>query len=214
MIGWPSASGSSLPSGFPPAQATTLETLLLLAEEGQPTRLERLRHAPTRASAPALVQALTRLEEIHALGVGGLDLSGIPPSRLKALTAFALTAKAQTLRRMRPDRRVATLLALVRTLEVTAHDDALDVLDLLLRDLFARSERVGQQARLRTLRDLDAAALRLVETTTPLLSPALTDAQVRAHLEQHRATMQAAMTQITTVARPTESHYEQELLDP
>lgn len=195
------------------AQAATLETLLLSAEEGQPTRLERLRRGPTRHSAPALLDALARLEEIRALGVGDLDLSGIPPSRLKVLAAFALTAKAQTLRRMRPDRRAATLLALVRTLEMTAHDDALDVLDLLLRDLFATSERVGRQARLRTIRDLDAAALTLVEATTPLLAPELTDAQLRTHLEQHRATMQTAMTRITTVARPAESRYEQELLD-
>ncbi|HEY7125772.1 MAG TPA: DUF4158 domain-containing protein [Ktedonobacterales bacterium] len=76
-----------------PAQEATLEILLLPAEEGQPTQLERLRRAPTRASAPALLQALARLEEIRALGVGDLDLSGIPPSRLKVLAAFALTGK-------------------------------------------------------------------------------------------------------------------------
>lgn len=104
-----------------PAQAATLETLLLPAEAGQPTRFERLRRGPTRHSAPALLDALERLEEIRTLGVGTLDLSGIPPSRLKVLSAFAMTAKAQTLRRMRPDRRAATLLALVQTLESTAH---------------------------------------------------------------------------------------------
>lgn len=87
---------------------------------------------------------------------------------------------------MRPDRRAATFLALVRTLEATAHDD---ILDLLLRNLFAMSERVGQQARLRTLRDLDTAALTLVEATAPLLSPEWTDTQLRAHLEQHRIAM-------------------------
>ena len=57
------------------------------------------------------------------------------------------------------------------------------------------------------------AALSLVEATTPLLSPGWADAQLRTHLEQHRTTIQAAMAQITTVARPAESHYEQELLD-
>jgi hypothetical protein len=196
-----------------PGQAATLETLLLPVQAGQPTRLERLRRGPTRHSAPALLNALVRLEEIRALGVSNLDLSGVPPSRLKVLSAFAMTAKAQTLRRMRPDRRAATLLALVQALEGSAHDDALDLFDLLLRDLFATSERVGQRARLRTLRDLDAAALTLVEATAPLLSAELTDAELRTHLEQHRATIQAAMTQITSVARPAESHYEQELLD-
>jgi hypothetical protein len=46
-------------------------------------------------------------------------------------------------------------------LEATAQDDAVDVLDLLIEDVLHRAEADGERARLRTLRDLDAAALRL-----------------------------------------------------
>lgn len=49
-----------------PVHQARLETLLLPAEEGRQTSLERLRRAPTRCSAPALLQALERLEEIRA----------------------------------------------------------------------------------------------------------------------------------------------------
>ena len=38
-------------------------------------------------------------------------------------------------------RRIATLVAFVHCLEASAQDDALDVLDLLLRELFSRAEK-------------------------------------------------------------------------
>jgi TnpA family transposase len=195
-----------------PVHQARLERLVLSPEEGRQTPLDRLRRAPTRHSAPALLQALERLEEIRALGVGNLDLSGIPPSRLKVLANFALTAKAQTLRRMRPDRRAATLLAFARSLELSAHDDALDVLDLLLADLFAKAERVGKQERLRTLGDLDAAALTLAEATARLLSPKWGKARMAAYLSKQHATLEAAVTRVRELARPADTHYEEELL--
>src|SRR5579885_3332102 len=195
-----------------PTHQAALETLLLATEESRQTHLDRLRRAPTRYSAPALLQALERLEEIRALGVGTLDLSSIPPSRLKVLANFALTAKAQAIRRMPPLRRAATLLALVRSLEMSAHDDALDVLDLLLADLFARSERVGKQERLRTLGDLDEAALTLAEVTARLLSRKWSKARIAAHLNEKRPTLEAAITRVRELARPADTHYEEELL--
>lgn len=41
------------------------------------------------------------------------------------------------------------------SLEASAHDDALDVLDLLLRELFNRAQQADRKARLRSLKDLD-----------------------------------------------------------
>ena len=54
-------------------------------------------------------------------------------------------------------RRIATLLAFAHTFEITAMDDALDVLDLLITDILAEAKRTGQKERLRTIRDLDSA---------------------------------------------------------
>lgn len=73
-------------------------------------------------------------------------------------------------------------------------------------------ERVGQQHRLRTLGDLDGAALSLADATAALLNPRLTAARLRAHLDQHRATMQAAIATICQIARLADTHYEEELL--
>src|SRR5262249_54519682 len=84
-----------------------------------------------------------------------------PPGRLKVLARYAAAARAQAIARMPDERRIATLLAFTHQLTATAQDDALDVLDMLVENLLDRVEHEGERARLRTLRDLDAAALRL-----------------------------------------------------
>lgn len=50
--------------------------------------LDRLRRPPLSPTIPGLVQALERLGEVRALGVGGLDLSGVPPRRVAALARY------------------------------------------------------------------------------------------------------------------------------
>ncbi len=61
-----------------PEQRTDLEGLLARAGTSRITHLERLRRAPSRASAPVLVQALSRLTEVRELDVGPLNLGNVP----------------------------------------------------------------------------------------------------------------------------------------
>jgi len=100
-----------------PKQQRRLEELLQINDNSRITPLDRLRRSPTRTSAPALVDALNRLVEVRALGVNTLDLSRIPPSRLKVLARTAASARAQTIARMPTERRIATLLAFACVLE-------------------------------------------------------------------------------------------------
>jgi hypothetical protein len=102
----------------------------------------------------------------------------VPAPRIKALAQYAVTTKAQNIANLPEQRRTATLVSFTRQLAVTAQDDALDVLDMLIRDLLARSVSVGKKARLRTLRDLDAAALALAEISEQVMTPEWTDEQV------------------------------------
>ena len=55
-----------------------LEDLLVIPVGGRQTPLDRLRTVPVRASAPALVDALRRVDEVRTIGAGRLDLSGLP----------------------------------------------------------------------------------------------------------------------------------------
>lgn len=66
------------------------------------------------------------------------------------LARFANTAKVTAINRLPASRRMAALVAFALCLEATAYDDALDVLEALLRDLFSNAERADKKARLRS----------------------------------------------------------------
>jgi len=151
-----------------PEQSARLEALVVVPEGGRQTALDQLRRAPTRVSGPALVAALDRFVEIRSLDVSRLDLRHVPASRIDTLARYAGTVWAATIARMPSDRRVATLLAFAHVFEATALDDALDVLDALITELSIRAQRAGRQERLRTIHDLDAAALQLREACAVL----------------------------------------------
>jgi TnpA family transposase len=196
-------------------QRERLEALLVVPEGARQSHLDRLRRTPTRVSGPSLIAALRRLEEIRTLGVAALDLSRIPAGRLKALARHAATSWAAVIARMPSDRRVATLLAFARAFEATALDDALDLLDLIITDLLAQARLAGEKERLRTLGDLDTAALQLRDVCTVLLDEACSSAQVRslAFARVPRPQLAEAVALVERLARPPEDDYQGELLD-
>ncbi|MBA3922645.1 MAG: Tn3 family transposase, partial [Nostocaceae cyanobacterium] len=160
-------------------QKRQLEELLLVRDNARYSPLDRLRHPPTRASAPALVSALNRLVEVRSLGLGQIDVSQIPPNRLKVLARSATAARSQAISRMPEIRRIATMLAFIYILEFTATDDAIDLFDLLITAILAKSKSDGEKERLRTLKDLDAAALRLSMVGEILIDPSKNNRDLR-----------------------------------
>lgn len=203
-------------AGLPTAeQRTHLEALLVVPEGARHSPLDRLGRSPTRISGPALVAALQRVEEIRAVGLGALPLASIPPNRLQALARYALTAWAPTLARMPEERRLATLVAFTRVVEIRALDDALDLLDQLITAVVTQAQRGGQKERLRTLRTLDAAALRLREACEILLDERYEAAQVRdqvfARISQEQ--LRVAIDTVAALARPPDDHYYPELVE-
>jgi hypothetical protein len=111
-------------------QRQRLDDLLTPVEGSRQSWLDRLRKGPVRVSAPALVQALLRIETIRDLEIK-LPNTKVPPSRIAALARFTSTVKVSAMARLPDARRMATLVAFVHRLEASAHDDALDVLDQL-----------------------------------------------------------------------------------
>jgi hypothetical protein len=202
---------SKLPSA---KQRENLEALIVVEEKVRATPLEQLRKSPTRKSAPSLVNALNRLVTIRALGINKLDVGKIPPIRFKALSKTAFTLRAQAIARMPTQRRIATLLAWAYVMEAIAIDDALDVLNLLVKDILAKSQKDGKKNRLRTIKDLDAAALQLAIACRVLLNPATEDNRVREEVWQKLTPeeLSSAIDDVEDIARPPEDNYYDELL--
>ena len=190
-----------------------LEALLMVPEEGHVSMLDRLRKGPFLRSAPELVRALRRIDDVRGLGINLSVSSRVPPTRVPALARFATMAKASAIKRMPDHRRLGTLIAFVLNLEAIALDDALDLLDILITEIFADATRAGEKARLRTIKDLDEAAGRLGQVCALLLDPSVADSTLREAVFAvvKREDLEAALRQVESLVRPPEDMYYREL---
>ena len=155
------------------------------------------------------------MDEFRAVGVSEVPLAHVPPGRLKALARYAATARAQAIARRPDERRLATLLALAQGCEVIALDEALDLVDLLMSDRTREATTQGQKTRLRTRRDVDAAALPLRAACQVLLDERMTDTALRRVLVAHmpRASLVDASTTVGTLPRPADDQDDPALVE-
>ncbi len=99
---------------------------------------------------------------------------------------------------MPAERGIAKLLAFACTLQATAQDDVLDVLDMLLTDLLARVESQEKRRRLRTIGDMDEAALLLRDVGMLVLDLAEPDQTLRSEIFRQSGTVQAEVLALET----------------
>src|SRR5215203_3038207 len=193
-----------------PAQRERLEALLVVPEIGRrQSPLDRLRNGPVLTSGKELARTVRRLGEVQDLARDLPRTDRVPRSRVLALARFATASKAQAIMRLPDQRRVATLLAFVRTLEATAQDDVLDLFDVVVTRIFADAQHIGREARMRNLRDLDAAALTLRRACCALVDDGTADAAVRqaAFAAVPRKVVEAALARVDALARPPDDPY-------
>ncbi len=150
---------------------------------------------------PELIRALDRVTDIRHLGI------------TSALARVANTAKVNVMRRLLEARRLTPLVAFASILEAAALDDALDLLDLLITEMFSEAAHARDKARLRTMKDLDAAAIQMMQVSRLILDPTLQDAALRSAIFQtlDREALEAAVNQVDVLVRPPDDVYYQEL---
>lgn len=197
-----------------PDQKEELDALLVVPEGGRQSPMDRLRSGPTLQSVPELTRAIERLDEVRQLTAGLPRIDRLPKTRVLTLARFAGAAKAQAVTRLPEERRAATLLAFLRALEASAQDDVLDLFDLLVTRMFADALRKGREARLRTMGDLDAAALTLRKVCALVLDEAVEVGDLRKAVFDivPQAALEAAVAQIDSLTRPPDDPYFDELL--
>jgi hypothetical protein len=194
-------------------QRSRLEHLLTTPEGNRGSRLDKLRSGPTRVSGPSLRAAVNRLKSVRELGITVPSAQRIPEGRIASLARFANRAKVSLIARMPPARRLATLVAFIYSLEGTAQDDVLEVLESLLHGLFGNAEKSDQKARLRTLKDLDQATATLADACRLLLDPTLPDDEVRAKVFEKisKTTLESTLENVSALIRPPDDVFYKEL---
>ena len=194
-------------------QKQRLEALLIVQDGERVSALDRLRDGAVLQSPAELGRAVERLREVQSFALDLPSLDRLPTSRIANLARFAGAAKAQAVARLPDDRRIATLLAYAHTLHATAHDDVLDLFDVVVTKMFTDAKTIGQKDRLGSIRDLDAAALTLRQACAILLDDSTPDQAVRQSVFAcvPREKLAAAIAQIDSLARPEDDEYYKEL---
>lgn len=123
--------------------------------------LDSLRTVPTQRSPSEFLLHLDRLEAIRAFDLRPSPPPGVPAATLERLARVARSGKPSAIAALQEPRRTATVAALFHTLETAAQDDAAELAEALITDLVKDAEAAEKKARLRSLRDLDDAALLL-----------------------------------------------------
>ncbi len=194
-------------------QQAQLAALLRVPDGARHSPLDDLRTGPVTISGPALVRALQRLHSVRSLGIAIPQAASIPPSRIASLARFADKAKVSAVMRLPEARRLATLVAFIHTLEASAQDDAIELFEMLLTEVFGDAEKEDKKARLRSLKDLDALAITLAEACRLVVDPALPDESVRTAVYAcvPRDTLIQTLQDIGDLVRPPDDVFYKEL---
>jgi hypothetical protein len=203
---------ASLPTN---EQKAKLQALLQVPAGERTSNFDRYRKGPVRISSTAFNTAIARYRYFKAFGMQELDFSYIPPVRLKNLARHAGMTSMHKIARMPDHRRIALLVAFVKAFETIALDEALDVLDLLITGIAGEAKRIGQKKRLRTLKDLDKAALALAQVSILILNEDNQDSQLRAAIFARisRDKLAESVALINELARPADDNFHDEIVE-
>jgi hypothetical protein len=170
--------------------------------------LDALRTVPTQRSSSEFLHHLDRLEAIRAFDLRPSPPKGVPAASLERLARVARAGKPSVIAALQEPRRTATVAALFHTLEAAAQDDAAELAEALITDLVKDAEAADKQARLRSLRDLDDAAILLRDMARLVFEEnALPLDQWRDALFERlpRDDLVAAMAEVDAIAKPRDA---------
>ncbi len=134
---------------------------LLDGEGGSFRTLDALRAAPTKRTMTELMRHFHRIDAIRAYGLAPPSPAMVPNALTQRLAKVARTMQPSAIAAAKEPRRTAIVAALFHTLEAVAIDDAVELFDALMADIFRDAKAARKRKRMRSLGDLDAAALAL-----------------------------------------------------
>jgi hypothetical protein len=92
---------------------------------------------------------------------------------------------------------------------------AVDVLDMLILDITRAAKKTGQKKRLRTLKDLDRAALLLARACSLLLDEQADDAELRETIFNSipKSRLAESVSKVNELARPQNNNFHDEMVE-
>ena len=196
-------------------QAAQLAGLLEIPEGQRLSVMEHLKRGPVTISGPAFTEALERYTRLRSLEFSCLNFTGLPAIQFRNLARYAGMASVKYISRMPEERRLAILTAFVKAQEISALDEAVDVLDMLILNITREAKKTGQKKRLRTLKDLDRAALLLARACALLLDEDTGDDLLRKTIFSSVpvARLAESVEKVNELARPQDTNFQDEMVE-
>src|SRR5439155_23318962 len=162
------------------ARSTLLDDLLVPDPQTGRTVLNWLRREATAASAPQLVETLTKVTALLDMGLATWDLTALNPNRVKWLAQLGWKAPVPQLQRMDPARRYPILVAFLA--QALAHhiDVAIDLYDQCLWDYASTARKELKEWRQTIARSTNEKLRMFQALGRVLLDTTIDDAAVRA----------------------------------
>lgn len=188
----------------------------LLGSDGGSTLIEDLRRAPRRLKQSEFIRHLERIDAIREHNLAPTGDIGAPDAVIERLTRSARKMRPATLIRLPEPQRSAMLAALFGAMKRIALDEALDLFEKLIDETVKDAAKDYAATRMRTLRDLDAAALTLAQVGDFVLIDIEDDVLLRRARDDLIAelgggTVRNAIARARRLARPPDDRHYQEL---
>ena len=177
-----------------------------------PASIEELRRAPRRLAPGEFMAHLQRIDAIRAVNLAPKGAPGAPEAVIERLARSARKMRPVTLARLPEPRRSALLVALFGALEGIAIDEGLELFEQLIDQSVKDAARAYVASRMRTLRDLDAAALILAQAAELMFLQESDDASLKQALAGvDPAEVEAAIERTRRLARALDDRHFREL---
>lgn len=200
------ATFDALSDQFTPDRVAGLDRLLLLREPGGVTWLEWLRTPAADGSARPIVGQIEKLRELQALEADLVELSMLPPGRVRILASEARRRSAWELSRLPPARRYPVLLVFIAEMIVERGDELIDLYCKAILNAERHARQHVKDQREKTARARDERSL-LAGTLARILLDAADggeDPLARALREVGAQRLRAAVEDPGALARPIE----------
>ncbi len=150
-------------SGSLTANQRQLIEQLITPDDNGATKLDDLRAVPKKFAPGELMRQMERIDLIRAQDISTGQAIAVPDTTIERMARQGRLMRIAAVMRLPEPRKSATLVALFRSLEGIAIDEALSLFEGLMDEVVRGAAKAYITSRMRSLRDLDTAALILAE---------------------------------------------------